>query len=120
MAGITHADTYTHFVGSGALSYPWYTTVSMTPDDWTLPDSAYQDWCLEWTDPDSGQRHRVTHDDILRAARLFAGAMPPVHATSAAVRECRNLLHRPDEVDFDANSADEVIQVAGLGQIVYA
>lgn len=119
MAAITHADTYTHFVGSGALSYPWYTQVRMTPDDWTLPDSAYQDWCLEWTDPESGQRHRVAHQDILRAVHRFAGDRPPAHATRAAVRECRNLLRRPDEVDFDAASADEVIQVAGLAEIVY-
>jgi hypothetical protein len=35
------------------------------------------------------------------------------------VRECRNLIFDADEVDFDADSADQLLQVAVLGEIVF-
>jgi hypothetical protein len=43
----------------------------------------------------------------------------PEYASDALVRECRNLIFAADEIDFDANSADELLQVIVLGEIVF-
>lgn len=119
MRPVSQADTYMHFVGSMAVAHAWYVDVAMTPDDFTLPGAAYVDWSLAWTDSETGKRYTVRHTEIMRAVRTFIGSQPPKHASRDAIEECRNLVFRPDEVDFDANTADEILQCTAFGEVVY-
>jgi len=116
----TPQDTFDHMIGSGALSYEWWHAVDVNgvkangydaEDDWSAVISA---------DNGDGGEATVTinHAAVLKAARAVI-AKPPRFASDALVRECRHLVFNADETDFDANSADELLQIMVLGEIVF-
>ena len=116
----TPQHTYDHMFGSGATSYSWWLGTKTTGVDmerWKATD----DWSVEVTADDGNDGETtvtVDHAAVLRAARQVIKE-PPKYASEALVRECKNLLFHADEADFDANSADELLQVLVLGGVVY-
>lgn len=122
MQKISAQNTYDHIIGSGALSYGWYLPVEI-PDD---PESTGADtWMLRFKelddDGETGREFTVTHEDIVRAIRKLAGkdGADVRYLTSVCRQECRHLLFDRDAADFDSATADEVIQFAVFGQIIY-
>lgn len=114
MKSSTTHNTYDIFIGSGAVAYPWYGSAE-------FPEGSEADWSLSFTDPDDHE-HTVTRRDIMRAARRIAsqeGADIPFLSLRVH-RECQALIFKgADDVDFDADMADQVIQVAAFGKVVY-
>lgn len=123
MPKITGQETYLMFIGSGALTWEWYSEVGVTgkdTDEWTL---SFRDGAEYADQPEKGKQYKITHADVMRAVRKIAdgkvGSLTP--GNSATVRECRALIFKGvDETDFDAASADNVLQVAAFGEVVYA
>lgn len=124
MQTITPDDTASIFVGSGALDYPWYQDVEMTGIDFV--DQSAADWSvsLVHVDPDHGTEVAsvtINHQTIMKAVRdIIAGKAKGVSTTGETTRQCKALIFKgPDETDFDACSADNVIQVAAFGESIY-
>lgn len=115
---VTAQDTYDIFIGSGALAYSWYQDIaegSTEADPWSVTFTE---------DGDNGPEgeHTISHKTVMRAVRRIAskdGA--EIRALAPAVRkECQALVFKgPDDVDFDADMADQVLQVAAFGEVVY-
>jgi hypothetical protein len=110
----TPQDTQDHILGSGALGYEWWhavTETGMDTPDWSAVITA--------DDGDDGEAiATVNHSAVMKAARAIMKDKPK-YASDALVRECRNLVFDADNADFDANSADELLQFIVLGEIVF-
>jgi hypothetical protein len=113
-------DTYDHMFGSGATSYSWWLGTKTTGVDMTAW-KAGDDWSVEVTADDGNDGETtvtVDHAAVLKAARQVIKAQPQ-YSSDALLRECKHLIFDNDETDFDANSADELLQVIVLGQIIF-
>jgi len=115
----TNQNLWDWIIGSGALStWPWYTEIGLDGDedgDWQLtfrdlPSEPVGDESRKWT---------VTPTTITRAMRKLAkGGIKD--STEPAIRNSKHVVFgKLHKVDFDACGADEVIQVAAFGEIVY-
>lgn len=121
----TPEDTDTIFLGSGALSYPWYYDVELDPE----PGGKEGEWVLQFRDgvedpehPERGTEHRLTHADVIKAIRKITGkgGQAAAKVGPECARQCRTLVFKgPEDVDFDADTADQVIQVAAFGKVIY-
>ena len=104
------------FLGSGALSYTWYERVDIqeSTDSWTL---------IFWDDSvepigETQQQYTVTHADVMRTAQAIAAGR--IRAGKECKANCAHMIFgRLDDVDFDADTADQVLQAAAFGEIVY-
>lgn len=108
--------TQDHMLGSGALSWSWWLNAAVTGADTPAWEAA-----LTIEDPYEEGKTRtavVSHDVVMTTARLIVSDRPQ-YASDALVRECRHLLADADEADFDASSANELLQVIVLGKIAY-
>ena len=116
----SYQDTFDHMLGAGALGYEWWHAVDTTGVEPNGYD-ATPEWSAKIT-ADNGDGGEVTttinHKAVLKAARQVM-ASPPKYASDALVRECRHLIFDADETDFDACSADELLQFMVLGEIVF-
>lgn len=112
----TQFDTYLHILGSGALMYPWYIEITNNVTASWDDEAGHDGW--EVTFMEDG-RKVINHRAIMRAIRQCAGKKRPRHVSDACAREARNFLLDRDATDFDSVTADEVIQVAVFGQVVY-
>jgi hypothetical protein len=116
----TFQDTDDHFLGSGALDFhPWYTNISTTDatdtESWTL---TFTDPADEPADDVAATERTITHADIMRAVGQIADGT--VEMREEYREECQLFESGElDAVDFDAISADVVIQVAAFGKVVY-
>jgi hypothetical protein len=113
-------DTFDSLFGSGAMMYSWWIDAEFTGID-SGGHIQTIDWTAKVTADDGNDGETVAtidHKAILKAARQVMKARPE-YASDALVRECRNLIFDADELDFDANSADEILQVIVLGEIVF-
>lgn len=127
MRKVTPAETLTHFFGAGAQAYSWYVTYNLTTVVADAEDSRSWDDATDWScvftmedpDADGTKRYTVTHADVMRAIRAISGKARPKHTSDACVRACKDMIFQTDEADFDAATADEVLQVAMFGQVVY-
>lgn len=125
MRKITPDDTATLFIGSGALSYPWYRVDDMHGVNLGLDVASADDWhvLLVHCDPDADipiAEVRVDHRAIMRAIRKIVKGSTDIHPDSETGRACRVLLSRgADEADYDAITADSVIQIAAFGKVIY-
>jgi hypothetical protein len=122
MATVSADDTDTVLLGSGALAWSWYMRVSVarSTGTWTLTFADGED--PDYTEDDETPRWiTVTHADALKAVRRIVRADRSTTGVGATTqRECRTLLFKgADESDFDSDSADQVLQVAGFGKVVY-
>jgi hypothetical protein len=123
MTKVSPQDTVDAFIGSGALSYSWwrvgdfYGTNELTsPEDWYLVLTEVGD------DGEPGESVRVDHTTVMRAVNKLARtalADRPRYMAETVIRECRNLISDPDDADFDADSADQVLQFMMFGEVVY-
>lgn len=121
-------DTWTHIMGSGATQWEWYQDTSCTPDNVGESDSPadYHNWTFTFTDPGEGddepKTYTVGHKDVMQAMRKMVSNDRPEYVSDAAVRECKYFLNaetRDFDTDFDACTADEVLQVAAFGKVIY-
>jgi hypothetical protein len=113
-------DTFDAIFGSGAMVYSWWTNA-----EFTGINSSGHIQTINWTvkvtadDGDDGETvATIDHKSLLNTARQVIKTAP-TYASDALVRECRNLIFNADELDFDADSADQLLQVAVLGEIVF-
>lgn len=127
MPVITPQDTADIFIGSGALQWSWYWQVEMSGAPVGVPDGE-DGWTLtfvavhpdEATDDEDRRRYGIDDASILRAVRKIARGEVEALKHGVTRRECQTLLFRgPDECDFDACSADNVMQVAAFGEVIY-
>ena len=110
-------DTFDWFIGSGALTYPWYTQVKVTGKDTA-------DWEVQFidgADDDSTTLYTLNHQTIMQAVRVIASGTTSVDHVDPTTRdECRKLVFgKLDDVDFDAGTADQVMQFAAFAEIPY-
>lgn len=120
---ITPQDTYCHFIGSGALTWSWYTDVAATGD--TDPLAPADDWSVTFALPDDeedtpGKRYTLDHASLMRAVHaIVRGQGKGINPHGIVRKECRAFLADPSDCDFDAGSADCVMQVAAFGEVIY-
>ncbi len=111
----TSEDTYTHFLGSGALDYSWWGV-----DEWHGDEKS--DWFVRLIERDDDSEpvglFLLTHKKLMDAVRTIA-RRPVPYAEGETRRQCRAFLKDVDDADFDAATADNVIQVALFGEVRY-
>lgn len=122
---ITGTDTWDYFIGSGALSYGWYDVESHRPEG--------DDWIVRFRDatcPEDKRVYVLDHKRVMvalvKCARAYLrhveGTPLPVwckYVSVSTLREAYAFLADPDYADFDAASADQVLQVAAFGEVLY-
>jgi hypothetical protein len=123
----TDADVEAHIIGSGALGYSWWDVVTMpvlesngydAVDGWSMTLRYMIDEMQDiWSDV-------VTlTPDMLRTAIRTLGSLSldsDVRVSVDAEQECGEWLRNgPDDVDFDAASADHVLQFALMGSVQF-
>lgn len=125
----TREDVYDMILGSGALSYPWYGNHKIV-----APAHGENPWLVvlnmeDLKDPDGDFiQVKVTYPAIIAAAiRLIDdtglsnwGTSAKLGATRQARRQAELLYEEDEDVDFDATTADEVLQVIAYGRVVFA
>lgn len=125
----TREDIHDHIVGSGALSYSWYwealryKMVTRHDDDWNLTllmdDPEYDD--------ETVSAYLDTETILDMARNLVNDEAVDIYGSSANYKvsqecrqQCRLLFDDPESVDFDANTADQLIQCIAYGEVVYS
>jgi hypothetical protein len=122
MAKFSHAEVYDTFIGSGALSYPWWGGVSA---ECGIDDNgdAHEGWTMEVVcgAPDDEKDLRVvTFSAPVIFVALSACARGDLESVSQELSdECALFILRPECTDFDAASADSVLQVAAFGEVIF-
>jgi hypothetical protein len=125
---ITGTDTCDHFVGSGALQYGHWDIVedNSEADAWLI---TVRDGCAG--PQDNPERvYTLDHDHIMSAVGTLArgwieyaltGYKPGLldSAGLETMRQCALFLIDRDACDFDACTADEVMQWAAFGHVYY-
>jgi hypothetical protein len=125
MGKVSPQATSDHFIGSGALEYSWWEVGAShgiaqldSPDDW------YVD-LIEVEDADNeeyGVTVRVDHKEVLKAVNKLARTAKdnrPEHMNPDVLRECSKFIKDPDDADFDADAADQVLQYIAFGKVIY-
>lgn len=116
-------ETHLHIFGSGATTYPWYGKITDTsPADYLADTGTFDGWQVTiqeetWSD-ELGRTVTLDHAQILKAIKRAAFSLT-ANVSQACSREARNFLFRRDETDFDSDTADQIIQVAAFGEVVY-
>lgn len=131
----TARDTADQIIGSGADTYDWYQG-SEDAHVWDESGNAFDDWhvtylMIDADDPNTEPMQRIVlnHRVVMTWARYVldnkgkmlrtpTGTEYPAWS-KALERECSNLVFNADECDFDASSADELIQLAAYGEVVF-
>lgn len=124
-------DTYDHMFGSGATSFDWWLKVRALNHDASALEQP-EDWQVEVTADDGNDGTKtviVDHKLVLKTARYVLANRGRMLTTArggsypawshALERECSNLVFRGDEADLDAGIADELLQLAVLGEVIY-
>jgi hypothetical protein len=123
-----HMDTYWCVIGAEPLIWSWWEVVEYfipSDDPWGDNSRKWVGWAIDVAlDPDydpDGQAYRLDHQTIMRGLQAIvsdAHSYRPV-----VVDNARMLLSGDrdsvDSVDFDADTADVVLQVALFGEIRY-
>jgi hypothetical protein len=124
----TQQDTWDHIFGAGAASYDWWASIRAEGEGWDFTYPAPDGWgaVVEVDDPEAkGTRKIIVNHKLLMGAiraiafRKIVTAHSAQQPTAQCVTECRNFLFDRDATDFDAATADEVLQVATLGAVHY-
>lgn len=127
----TPQDTEDHFMGSGFDQWGWWEGMSfnykhneageMVGWEYTgIP--GYEEDADDFMSPIT-----IDHAAILKAIRKIAAMnslVPPaerLYLAGCVIQECKTWVFRgPGECDFDAPMADEVMQMAAFGRVIYA
>lgn len=120
---ITPQETFSMFIGSGALSYPWYEEIAFnnTGDDIDPPD----DWSVTFELPrefaeNEGKRYTLNHKLIMRAVhKIVSGQQKGINPNGVVRQQCRIMLRDFEDCDFDAGTADCVLQAVAFNDVVY-
>lgn len=130
MKTATPQDTFDHVFGSGALQWEWWLK---TVEHNVSRGDVSADWSVDVTADDGNDSQvtvKVDHKRVMKTARYVLAHKgqtaprltpgTPYRAWSESLeRECSNLIFRADEADFDAPCADELLQLAMLGEVVF-
>ena len=111
----TAADTHALLLGSGALRYRWYSNVLIAEE--------HGAWTLDFIDEQqNSQQYRVTHAEVVRQMQRINTL--PRSTTGVGAETQRNvralILHGPDAAQFDDDCADQVLQLAAFGEVLYS
>lgn len=120
MARITPQDTETHIMGAGATAYSWYLDSEWNyeyDDDLNAPDNWERTYQMEDPEKDGAITVTVNHDVLMITMRKIANSEGSTSRT--CIEQCKRFLADPEDADFDADSADEVLQVLAYGRVVY-
>lgn len=129
---ITNQDIYDHIIGSGALTYSWYT-------DAVLHVGAHGDavWSmtLSGEDPEDSDETVLTevtatsilgvcYDIVQDVTDNKYGVSERFGVARETRREAQNLLDAAldgleDDTDFNADTADQVLQVLLYGEVIF-
>lgn len=122
---ITPEDTCSHFIGSGALQWSWWEVKKShgidqlnSPDDWFVDLVELEDA----VDEQYGVEVRIDHKVIMRAVNKLTRTGKdnrPEFMNADVLRECSKFIKDPDDADFDADAADQVLQYIAFGKVVY-
>jgi hypothetical protein len=126
----TPGDTLSHFMGAGATEYSWYRRVDLSATGPAVSADDIMTWdrATGWSavirvenpEADGSLTRTVGHAEVMAAARTIADpARRPKYVTAACVMSCKDLFRDLYMVDFDAATADEVLQVALYGEVVF-
>ena len=144
MKTATPTDTCDLIMGSGATTYSWYEDIRDTHlYEAGGAGEAFDDWhctlIMENPEEDGHLPVTVNHKEVMKWARhviankgkrLLYGkqgiwrVQVPLNTDRRAwsttlESECRNLIFDVDECDFDADSADELLQLIAYGEVVF-
>lgn len=112
--------------GSGALTYPhWIAWERAFP--WVLDDQENppENWAYKITAQNRCGEEPVTafvtHASLMASMHAIMHPTEPwgVEAGLTTRLECRAFLYDPEQADFDADTADEVLQVAVFGGVFF-
>jgi hypothetical protein len=124
---MTREDIYDHIVGSGASGYSWYVQVY----DYRPPDDPDDDWYIIFLmeDPDDNDETlevRLDTETILEYAENITNEQNVNTDTTLVYgvtlqtkHQCELLVSGSDDVDFDADMADQLIQAIAYGEVVF-
>lgn len=118
MPKITQQDTYDHIFGAGFDYLSWWGPIR---PGWDQREEAPHGWYVIVPVLDGDNQWKkvlVTHSMILSAMRKLAEG-DVKYATASVAEGCRDFLNDPSDADFDASTADEVMQIVTLGEVVY-
>lgn len=120
MTEFKESDVFDHFIGSGALAWEWWHETGHSGID--ERGDAADGWHIEVEFGVDGEDE--VYPMVLDAHRIWkaiaacaSGHLSTVSSTLA--EECTLFILRPEHVDFDADTADQVLQVAACGKVVY-
>ncbi|WP_331761024.1 hypothetical protein OG225_43135 (plasmid) [Nocardia sp. NBC_01377] len=88
-----------------------YSDGTGAPDDWVWIVTA------DHSTLDTLVSCEIRHADIIEAAREIASGQ--VEAARCVREQARALLHTPEDTDIDSIVADDILQVAVYGRIVF-
>jgi hypothetical protein len=125
-------DTADAIMGAGAQTYEWYRGEEHS-HIWDADANPYPDWhtTLIMEDPSSDGDVRVdlNHQVVMKQARYVLANKgkkieyrpgKQMRAWSEALeRECTALVFHVDDADFDANTADELIQLCAYSEVPF-
>ncbi|KPC90795.1 hypothetical protein ADL27_32550 [Streptomyces sp. NRRL F-6602] len=110
------------FFGSGFTQWSWWENAK--PVSRIFQDSECVDWAWEVKAEDPNEEgfitKRITPADIIKAVeRIYShgDAIPYMSAYTTA--ECGNFLYGFEEVNFDADTADQVMQMIVYDSVLY-
>lgn len=124
-------DTFDHIFGSGAESYSWY--MGQYEALWGVPrdgGNVTDTWVarISMEHPTSHRRGAsvtafINYERIMKTAVELVGnfllGSRVEYMSEEVVRQCANMIFNPDAMDFDADSADQLLQYMVLGKVVY-
>lgn len=125
---MTPQDSYDQIIGSGALTYPWYVSYAETGIDHGSGDVLITGWSvdIEIEDPDDEDMSiafTVSHQALYDALHLISTSRAfeprPENLSDVTINQACLILRDTDRADFDAATADEVLQVMVFGGVVY-
>lgn len=124
----TPQNTFDHMFGSGATSYSWWRSVKTLWSDEGQDGNAPDDWAVmvACEDGEDGiKRATITHEKVMETAREIVrmylskqeAGRPQVN--DDVVKQCAMLIFEADDCDFDAGSADCLLQIMVIGSVVF-
>lgn len=122
MEKITEQDLESLVFGSGFDAFSWWRGMRREWDPANITDDAPDGWVwtvrLENPNDVGIITKSIDYKVLISAIRKIAKG-DVKHTSKTCIEECQNVLFRPEEADFDCCTADEVVQVAVLGEVVY-
>lgn len=119
----TQADTETWIFGSGFATWSWWRSIRRQfdyNDDHTAPDG--WTWVVTADNRADGKpsvTKTITHAQLVTTFALIRDGGGGEYVSNRCREECKAVFTDPDDVDFDADTADQVVQVAVFGQVHY-